>query len=49
MSNDQNTFVVAKDIPPALPKALELAQAQINSLKNREKVYRRIEELIEQD
>lgn len=49
MSNDQNTFVVAKNIPPALPYALELAQAQIDSLKNKEKVYRRIEELIEQD
>lgn len=49
MANDQNNCIEAMDIPSTLHKALELAQAQIERLKNKEIVFRRIEELIELD
>lgn len=50
MLNDMNELMEMMDTPPSkLQDALELAQDQINKITNKEKVYKRMAELIELD
>lgn len=47
--SDQTKIIEAMGIPPSLPNALELAQAQLDRLKHKERILKKIEELIGSD
>lgn len=47
--DDQSEIISAMGIPPTLPNALELAQAQLDRLKKNERVLDKIKDLIDSE